>query len=91
MAIATLDFLLAVLCIGCAQAGRLSVLFTQYDDGSGPPQISVLDPQSGIIDVADTRTLQLPATTADERWTLGNGTHGQTSTVFSTNQTVILG
>merc|ERR1712224_779874 len=82
--------LAVLICIasGCT-AGKLSVLFSRYQDGSGPLQLSVLDPQSGIIDRSDSRVLNLPALpTQEQRWVLGNGTHGQTSTIFPTNQSV---
>jgi hypothetical protein len=81
--------LLALLTVYC-EAGRLSVLYNEYSDGSGPITISVMDPSSGSVDGPDARTVAFPASTCTPGWSLSNGTHGQTSSVFAMNQTVFI-
>ncbi len=73
-----------------SSAGRLSVLYNEYSDGSGPIHLSVLDPNSGLIDTIDARTVAFPDSECQPGWSLGNGTHGQTSTVFQQNQSVFV-
>jgi hypothetical protein len=73
-----------------ASAGRLSVLYNEYSDGSGPIHLSVLDPESGLIDSTDARTVTFPDSDCQPGWSLGNGTHGQTSTVFQQNQSIFV-
>eukprot|EP01044_Picomonas_judraskeda_P005418 COSAG03_NODE_510_length_7290_cov_66.012229_3_plen_186_part_01 len=75
--------------LSLASAGRLSVLYSEYGD-SGPIHLSVLDPDSGLIDTTDARTVAFPASDCQPGWSLGNGTHGQTSTVFQQNQSVFI-
>jgi hypothetical protein len=73
-------------------SSRLTVLYNEYNDGSGPNHLSILDPSTGIIDSVDARTLVFPDPSPDCQpgWTLSNGTYGQTTAIFRPNQTAFI-
>ena len=75
--------------LGCPTAARLSVLYQEFGT-EGPITISVLDPSSGSVDGPDARTVEFPPSSCKPGWSLSNGTHGQTSSSFSMNQTLFI-